>query len=122
MRGKQHPSPLTKDYLLKAYEDVFTGFGCFPGAPYHIKTDHEVPPVQHAPGQVPKQLQQAYTEELDQLKKCGIRSEVLNEYTLRVIATVTTVKSNGSIRVYLEPSKPEQSCQAQSLLQYLRRT
>ena len=37
--------------------------------PYHIETDPEVPPVQHTPRQVPVQLQQAYMEELDQLKK-----------------------------------------------------
>ena len=64
MRGKQHLFPLTKDYLLKEYEDVFTGIGCFPGPPYHIQTDPEVPPVQHAPRQVPVQLQKAYIEEL----------------------------------------------------------
>ena len=43
MGGKQHPFPLTKDYLLKEYEDVFTGIGCFPGAPYHIETDPKYP-------------------------------------------------------------------------------
>ena len=49
MRGKRHPFPLTNDYLLKEYEDVFTRIGCFPGAPYHIETDPEVSPIQHAP-------------------------------------------------------------------------
>ena len=55
MRGKQHLFPLTKDYLLKEYEDVFTGIGSFLGAPNHIETDPEVPPVQHTPRQVPVQ-------------------------------------------------------------------
>ena len=41
MRGKQHPFPLTKDYLLKEYEDVVTEIGRFPGAPYHIETKPE---------------------------------------------------------------------------------
>ncbi|KAL9971554.1 hypothetical protein ACROYT_G017729, partial [Oculina patagonica] len=68
IRGKQHPFPLTKDYLLKEYQDVFTGIGCFPGPPYHIETNPDVPPVQHASRQVPVQLQQAYIEELDQLQ------------------------------------------------------
>ena len=103
MGGKQHPFPLTKDYLLKEYEDVFTGIGCFPGAPYHIETDPEVPPVQHAPRQVPVQLQQAYMEELDQLKKWGILSEVRNEYTPWVNSTVVTIKPNGSICLCLDP-------------------
>ena len=103
MGGKQHPFPLTKDYLLKEYEDVFTGIGCFPGAPYHIETDPEVPPVQHALRQVPVQLQQAYMEELDQLKKWGILSEVRNEYTPWVNSTVVTIKPNRSIRLCLDP-------------------
>ena len=59
MRGKQRPFTLTKDYLS-------TGIGCFPGGPYHIETDPELPSVQHTPRQVPIQLQQAYIEELDQ--------------------------------------------------------
>ena len=103
MGGKQQLFPLTKDYLLKEYEDVFTGIGCFPGAPYHIETDPEVPPVQHAPRQVPVQLQQAYMEELDQLKKWGILSEVRKEYTPWVNLTVVTIKPNGSIRLCLDP-------------------
>ena len=47
IRGKQHPFPLTKDYLLEEYQDVFTGIVCFPGPPYHIETNPDIPPVQH---------------------------------------------------------------------------
>ena len=103
VRGKQHPYPLAKDYLLKEYEDVFTGIGCFPGAPYHIETDPEIRPVQHVPRQVPVQLQQAYMKELDQLQKKGILCKVHNEYTPWVILTVVTIKRNGSIRLCLDP-------------------
>ena len=31
VRGKPHPFPLTKEYLLKEYEDIFAGIGCFLG-------------------------------------------------------------------------------------------
>ena len=103
MSDKQHSFPLTKDYLLKEYEDVFTGIGCYSGAPYHIETDPEVPPVQHAPRQVPVQLQQAYMEELDQLKKWGTLSTVRNEHIPWVNSTVVTIKPNGSIRLCLDP-------------------
>lgn len=44
-RGKQHPFPLTMNYLLQEYEDLFRGIGCFTGPPYHIKIDQEVSPV-----------------------------------------------------------------------------
>ena len=103
MRGKQNPFPLTKNYLSKEYEDVFTGIGCFPGAPYHIETDSEELPVQHARKQVPVQLQQAYMEEVDHLKKWGILSAVHNEYTPWVNSTVVAIKPNGSIRLCLDP-------------------
>ena len=46
-RGK--PYPLIKEYLLKEYQHVFTGIGCFPGPPYHIETNPDVSPVQHPP-------------------------------------------------------------------------
>ena len=73
VRGKPHPFPLTKEYLLKEYEDVFTGIGCFPGPPYHIETNQDTHPVQHPPRQVPIQLQDAYQEELERL----IRADIL---------------------------------------------
>ena len=42
-------------------------------------------------------------EELDQLKKWGILSEVRSEYTPWVNATVVPIKPNGSIRLCLDP-------------------
>lgn len=32
----KHPCPPTKEYLLKEYEDVLTGIGCFPSSPYLV--------------------------------------------------------------------------------------
>ena len=58
VRSTPHPFPLTKEYLLKEYEDVLTGVGCFPGLPgppYHIETNPDISPVQHFPRQVPVQ-------------------------------------------------------------------
>ena len=56
----------------------------------------ELPPVQHVPRQVSVQLQQAYKEELDQLKKWGILCIVHNEFTPWGNSTVVTIKLNGS--------------------------
>lgn len=71
---------------------------------YHIEIDPEVPPVQFAPRQVPVQLKQAYIEEeLDQSKKRGILSKVYNKYTPWVNSTVVTIKSDWSIRLWLDP-------------------
>ena len=76
--GKKHPSPLTKEYLLKEYKDVFTGIALFPGQPYHIEVDESIPPVQHLPRQVPVHLQPAYKRELERLTDLGIITEVQN--------------------------------------------
>ena len=68
VRGKPHPFPLTKEYLLNEYHDLFIGVGCFPGLPCHIETDPCISPVQQPPRQVPVQLQGAYQEELERLR------------------------------------------------------
>ena len=79
--GKKHPSPLTKEYLLKEYKDVFTGIGLFPAQPYHIEVEESIPPVQHPPRQVSVHLQPAYKRELERLTDLGIINKVQNELT-----------------------------------------
>ncbi len=101
--GKQHPFPLTKEYLMKEYKDVFTGIGCFPGDPFHIETDPNVLPIQHPPRQVPVHVQPAYESELKHLVEKGILCEVHDEYTPWVNSTVVVNKPNGKIRICLDP-------------------
>ena len=95
MRGKHHPFPFAKDYLLKEYEYVFTGIGCFSGAPKYPQYNIHQGRFQY---NCSKPI-----EELDQLKKWGILSEVRNEYTPWVNSTFVTIKPNGSIRLCLDP-------------------
>ena len=66
---KRHPSPLTREYLLQEYSDVFTGIGCFPGPAYQITIDPSATPVQHPPRQTPVQLQPAFQSELKRLEE-----------------------------------------------------
>ena len=49
LNGKTHQLPITKDYILKEYNDVFKGVGTLPGGPYHIRLKEEYRPVQHPP-------------------------------------------------------------------------
>ena len=49
VRGTPHPFPLTKEYLLNEYQDLFIGVGCFPGLPCHVETDPYISPVQQPP-------------------------------------------------------------------------
>ena len=97
--GKSYP--LIKEYLLKEYQHVFTGIGCFPGPPYHIETNRDVSPVQHPPRQIPVQLQSAYREELLRLTQAGILVQIHDEYTPWVYSTVVTRKPNDTIRLCL---------------------
>ena len=101
--GEKHPSPLTKEYLLKEYKDVFTGIGLFPGQPYHIEVDESIPPVQHPPRQVPVHPQPAYKRELERLSDLGTITEVQNEFTPLVNSVVVTPKADRSIRLCLDP-------------------
>lgn len=42
---------LTREQILREYNDVFTGLGCLPGE-YHLEIDKSVKPIQHQPCRV----------------------------------------------------------------------
>ena len=54
LNGKRHCLPITKEYLLFEYKDVFEGIGKLPGGPYRIQLKCDVQPVQHPPRQYQK--------------------------------------------------------------------
>ena len=37
LNGKTHKLPITKEFILKEYHDVFKRVGTLPGGPYHIR-------------------------------------------------------------------------------------
>ena len=76
LNGKTHKLPITKEYILKEYHDVFKGVGTLPGGPYHIRLKEQYKPVQHPPRSVPVAMQTTYKAELDRLTKEGIITEV----------------------------------------------
>ena len=45
INGKTHSLPVTKEYILHEYADVFKGAGTLPGGPYHIKLKDSNKPV-----------------------------------------------------------------------------
>ena len=49
LNGKVHKLPITKEYMLKEYIDVFKGIGKPPGGPYHFRLKEQYKPVQHPP-------------------------------------------------------------------------
>ena len=47
LSGKTHKLPITKEYILQEYHDVFKGVGTLPGGPYHIRLKEQYRPLQH---------------------------------------------------------------------------
>ena len=102
LNGKIHKLPITKDYMLKEYSDIFKGVGTLPGGPYHIRLKEQYKPVQHPPRSVPVAMQSTYKAELNRLVKEGIITEV-KEHTEWINSIVPVMKSNGSLRLCLDP-------------------
>ena len=67
-----HKLPISKDYVLHAFKDVFDGIGTLPGGDYHLRLKFDAKPVQHAPRQVPEKKKTAYKAELERLTHAGI--------------------------------------------------
>ena len=102
LNGKVDKLPITKDYILKEYSDVFKDVGTLPGGPYHIRLKEQYRPVQHPPRSVPVVMQSAYKAELNILVKEGVITEV-KEHTEWINSMVPVMKSNGSLRLCLDP-------------------
>ena len=102
LNNKVHKLPITKDYILKEFSDVFKGISTLPGGPYHIRLKDDYKPVQHPPRSVPIAMQPAYKAELDKLTKEGIIMEV-HEHTEWINSIVPVMKPVGSLRLCLDP-------------------
>ena len=72
LNGKVQKLPITKDYMLREYIDIFKGIGTLPGGPYHIRLKEQYRLVQRPPWSVPGAMQSAYRAELNRLVNEGI--------------------------------------------------
>ena len=107
LNGMTHKLPITKDYMLKEYSDLFKGIGTLPGGPYHIRLKEQYKPVHHLPRSVPVAMQTAYKADLNRLSKEGIITEV-KEHTEWINLIVPVMKPNGSLRLCLDPKDLKQ--------------
>ena len=101
LNGKVHKLSITKDYILKEYNDVFKGVGTLPGGPYHIRLKEQDRLVQ-PPRPVPVAMQSAYKTELNRLVKECVITEV-KEHTEWINLIVPVMKSNDSLRLCIDP-------------------
>ena len=63
LNGKTEKLPITKEYMLKEYHEVFKGIGTLPWGPYHIRLKEQYRLVQHPSRSVPVAMQAAYTKQ-----------------------------------------------------------
>ena len=67
LNGNRHCLPITKEYVLSEFKDVFKGIGKLPGGKYHIELKPDAQPVQHPPREVPEKKEEVYKNELERL-------------------------------------------------------
>ena len=93
-------TPLTKETMLREYEDVFRGLGCLPGE-YHIDVDPTIRPVQHSPRRVPVPLKSKLKEEIAELEKMGIIEKVKGHSAW--ISSMVAVQRKDKLRICIDP-------------------
>ncbi|XP_053376863.1 uncharacterized protein K02A2.6-like [Mercenaria mercenaria] len=90
-----------KESVLGQYPDIFQGIGQLPGeCQIHLRED--ATPVIHPPRKVPIAIKDKLKAELDHMESQDIIAKV-TEPTEWVNSLVTVEKSNGSLRICLDP-------------------
>ena len=106
-------APLKKVDILKAYTDIFTGIGKFPGPPYKFQLKPNAKLARHALRRVPIHLQEAFHQEIKNLEHLGIL-ESIKEVTKWVNSFIMVEKkadpqaepdhsSRKKLRICLDP-------------------
>ena len=91
-----------KEDIKKHYSDCLEGLGKFPGAPYHINVDPNVPPVQVPCRKVDVHFEAAFKQQLNDMLQAGVI--VPQEEPTPWINSFVIVHSKNKIRVCLDPT------------------
>ena len=98
----EHSPPLnSKEDLQRLYPDCFKGIGKFRET-FHITLDPAVTPVVHAPRRCPILIKDDVRNEINQMVELGVIEKV-EEPTDWVSSIVYSRKSNGKLRICLDP-------------------
>ncbi|XP_072182294.1 uncharacterized protein [Diadema setosum] len=103
----QAPVRNTKD-LQTRYPDRFEGIGKFPGE-FHIDLKDDAQPVIHSPRRLPIHLKEELQGELNRMEELGVIRKV-TEPTDWVSSIALSRKSNGKLRVCLDPKDLNRAC------------
>ncbi|GFO15056.1 retrovirus-related pol polyprotein from transposon 297-like protein [Plakobranchus ocellatus] len=100
-KTNKRPSPLTKQDLQEQFPDLFEGVVSY-NAQYHIHLKEEAVPVIQPPRRVPPAIMPELKKKLKEMEENGI-IEVVDEPTEWVHNLVIAQKSDGSLRLCLDP-------------------
>lgn len=101
VNSTQAQAVMTKESVLSEFKETFRGIGDFPGeCTIHLNED-AVPKV-HPPRRVPVTIRDKLKIELDKMETLNVITKV-TEPTEWVNSLVTVEKSNGSLRICLDP-------------------
>ena len=96
-----------KEHIMARFPDVFEGVGKFPGEPYKIQLDPNVPPKQTPCRPVLIHLKQAFKVEIDKMLKAGVLTPV-HEATLWINSFVLVEgndqHSQPKLQICLDPT------------------
>ena len=92
---------LSEEEIRTKYADVFQGLGEL-GGPLHLEVNEMITPVQIPPRRIPEALKVPLKDHLAELEQQGVIEKV-TQATDWVSAIVVNKKSNGKIRLCLDP-------------------
>ena len=96
-----------KEQIMTRFPDVFKGIGKFPGKPYKIQLDLNVPPKQAPCRPVPIHLKEAFKAEINKMLKAGVLKPI-QEATLWINSFVvvegTDQQGKPKLRICLDPT------------------
>ena len=102
IEGKKWTLPISKETILKDFEDVFTGVGELPGGECHLTLKEGAEPVQHPPRRVAEKIKEPYKATLDKMVSQQIIAPT-DCHTDWISSIVPVQKEDGSLRLCLDP-------------------
>ena len=97
----------SKDHIIKYFPEILEGLGRFPGKPYHINVDPNVPPKCLPARPVPVHQQAAFKQQLDDIVQAGVIvpvTEVTPCFNSYVIIESEGKKGKQKLQICLDPT------------------
>ena len=100
-------SPLTLEYIVANYGDVFSGLGCLPGE-YCIEIDKSIKPVQRQPHRVAVPLKSELKKKIEELEQRQVLAKVTKPSDW-ISSMVAIRKPSGKLQICIDPKDLNQA-------------